>query len=581
MDENKIAIVVYKQDDAAYENLMQQVSALKIPDIGGKSADVEIVTVDGDGGRAAAYNAAMRQSQARYKVYVDTSVAYLNPGLLGFFLRVFHEAQHAGMAGVYGSSLPLGGDYANARHRYGHCTVVREDGSVQQAVGDPGVFYQRVDAVDGTCLATCADVPWDEDIGEPFLATAHVWAMRAAHLRTYVPVIGDGAILCATTRMPAYFRIDDPAAYHFAQQQFVRRYAAALYPRVSIMIPAYNQPAFCRAALESILAQDYPSIEILIGDDSTDSRVRDAIAPLLAEHPDIRYEYRGGLPGENAGKNIMHLLNASTGAFVNLLFHDDLIYPTKISKMMAWFAEDLDDEIAFATSRRDSVDADGRPHGVFEGYGGAGDAVFTGRQLGRKMLLQQLNIVGEMSTVLLRKSLLWDGEKYEMGRFCGYQDPSMGDISTWMELLRDGHTCVYLHEPLSAFRTHPAQNTYNPDTMLLCYLDWLAFLVLARLHHVYLDTEEEFTAGCDEWRRRYLTMAPYLREKITPAQVQAFRLFEQALAAVGEKDYEQAAACAIRYMVTTGADPAVFLNGTPLASAAASFEKEGSTHAGQ
>ena len=37
MDENKIAIVVYKQDDAAYENLMQQVSALKIPDIGGKA----------------------------------------------------------------------------------------------------------------------------------------------------------------------------------------------------------------------------------------------------------------------------------------------------------------------------------------------------------------------------------------------------------------------------------------------------------------------------------------------------------------------------------------------------------------
>ncbi|MEH7221468.1 glycosyltransferase family 2 protein, partial [Bacillus toyonensis] len=41
------------------------------------------------------------------------------------------------------------------------------------------------------------------------------------------------------------------------------------YPLVSILIPTYNRPHYFQLALDSALAQTYPNIEIIIGDDST------------------------------------------------------------------------------------------------------------------------------------------------------------------------------------------------------------------------------------------------------------------------------------------------------------------------
>jgi len=561
MEENKIGLIIYKKQNADDQLLMEQINSLKIPFISGSPAEVEIVTVAGDGNRAAAYNAGMRQCQARYKVYLDTSLIYLHPDLLQVIMRTFELVDHAGMVGVWGSSLPLDGDFRKAKRQYGHVAWADANGNVKHMVGDAATFYQRVQAVDGTCLATCVDLPWDEDVDEAYLATAHALALARQRFGTYVPVLMDHRMLFITTHLPAHFWPDSPA-FEQARQRFMARYAETVQPLVSIMIPAYNQPEYCRLALESALAQDYPRIEILIGDDSTDQRVHEAIAPLLAQHENIQYSYRGNLPGEDAMKNIDFLLNACHGDFVNLLFHDDIIYPTKISKMMAYFAEDIDEEIAFATSRRAFMDAEGRSDGVYGGLGGSHDAVFSGRQLCRKMLLYQTNIVGEHSTVLLRKSLLWRGQDYKIGIFYGYADPSMGDISTWMELLRDGHTCVFLHDVLSAFRNHPAQNTYHPDTMLLCYLDWLNFFVLAYLHRMYLFKKEEFVACCKEWRRRYEPCQGIVANMTSPAKKAARDVYQQALAAIRREDYESVIQLCINYMASTGADPKEFLKGT-------------------
>ncbi len=73
MEENKIGLIIYKKQNADDQLLMEQINSLKIPFISGSPAEVEIVTVAGDGNRAAAYNAGMRQCRARYKVYLDTS----------------------------------------------------------------------------------------------------------------------------------------------------------------------------------------------------------------------------------------------------------------------------------------------------------------------------------------------------------------------------------------------------------------------------------------------------------------------------------------------------------------------------
>ena len=54
MDEEKIAIIIYRQEDASYQRLMEQLATLEIPEIHGRQAGVEVVTMEGDGGGAAA-----------------------------------------------------------------------------------------------------------------------------------------------------------------------------------------------------------------------------------------------------------------------------------------------------------------------------------------------------------------------------------------------------------------------------------------------------------------------------------------------------------------------------------------------
>ena len=567
MEEESYAIILCARDDADAERMTRMISSLQIPRNGDRPSPAEVIKVIGER-RAAACNAAMRRSRARYKVYIGPEVTQVNPKMLIFAYRVFDSYERTGMVGFFGSSLPLGGDFRKARWTYGH--AVWEDGqpdTVQDVMGVPGSFAPRVQALDGAVIVTRVDVPWDEAVDDIFLATAHVCALAREGYETRVSNTSENERACITSRPSPYFWQVDDAVFERARRTFAARYADVLYPLVSIMIPAYNQPRFCREALESALAQDYPNIEILIGDDSTDDRVKKALAPILETHTDIRYQYRGGLPGEVTGANVRYLLNACRGDYVNLLFHDDLIYPTKISRMMAYFVEDQEQEIAIVTSRRDSIDEEGRPLGEINRYRWSGDRIFRGTALGREILLQQANVIGEMSTVLLKRSLLQQGEIYETGIFCGYRERSMGDTSTWLELMRAGHACVFLGERLSAFRKHAEQNGQNSDTLLLCSLDWLNFLVLAYMHGAFVTDAAMFEAGCRRWRTQIMESLPVYRAGISENGQEGLAILEEEFDAVAAEDWDRVIALSIRHMETMGADPAAILGGTPYADA--------------
>ena len=61
------------------------------------------------------------------------------------------------------------------------------------------------------------------------------------------------------------------------------------YPLVSILIPTYNRPHYFQLALNSALAQTYPNIEIIIGDDSTDNKTQELVRKLIYLYTKILY----------------------------------------------------------------------------------------------------------------------------------------------------------------------------------------------------------------------------------------------------------------------------------------------------
>ncbi len=102
---------------------------------------------------------------------------------------------------------------------------------------------------------------------------------------------------------------------------------------VSIIIPAYNVAPYIAQCLESVIAQTYPHIEIIVVDDGSTDETH-AIAQTYAQKDRrirIVQKQNGGLSSaRNAG------LKAATGDYLVLFDSDDLMIPTKIAHHIQW-----------------------------------------------------------------------------------------------------------------------------------------------------------------------------------------------------------------------------------------------------
>lgn len=101
---------------------------------------------------------------------------------------------------------------------------------------------------------------------------------------------------------------------------------------VSVIIPVRNRPVLLREAVESVLAQTYRPIEILIVDDSTDRTV-DVIRELVAANPGVISVRPQDGRGIGAARNIG--LAEARGEFIQFLDSDDVLMPDKFARQVA------------------------------------------------------------------------------------------------------------------------------------------------------------------------------------------------------------------------------------------------------
>jgi glycosyltransferase involved in cell wall biosynthesis len=91
-------------------------------------------------------------------------------------------------------------------------------------------------------------------------------------------------------------------------------------PKVSICIPAYNQPSNLRRALESVFLQTFTDYEVVITDDSPDNSVS-IVAAEFGQHANLRYsknKIRKGSP-----ENWNEAARQASGEYIKILHHDD------------------------------------------------------------------------------------------------------------------------------------------------------------------------------------------------------------------------------------------------------------------
>ena len=90
--------------------------------------------------------------------------------------------------------------------------------------------------------------------------------------------------------------------------------------KVSICIPAYEQPYNLDKCLKSILKQTFKDYEVIITDDSKESNLFDIVEKYI-EDMDIKY-IKNTL-SKGSPENWNKAISLATGKYIKILHHDD------------------------------------------------------------------------------------------------------------------------------------------------------------------------------------------------------------------------------------------------------------------
>ena len=210
-------------------------------------------------------------------------------------------------------------------------------------------------------------------------------------------------------------------------------------PLVSIVVPVWNGERFLRESLDSILAQTYPRLEVIVVDDAS----TDETPEILASYGDririLRQPQTRGIYG-NANDGIA----LARGDFVGVFHADDVYVPEMVEREVVWLLDHSRSGAVFTS------------------------AVFVdleGREFGRKNLPpevrgnRELDYATVLNTLLARKNAflgcptaLVRADVYrELG---GYRDGTFkntSDLEMWLRIARS-HSIGVIEDCLIHYR---------------------------------------------------------------------------------------------------------------------------------
>jgi glycosyltransferase involved in cell wall biosynthesis len=152
-------------------------------------------------------------------------------------------------------------------------------------------------------------------------------------------------------------------------------------PLVTAMVPTYNGAAFIGRTLDSLAAQTWPNLEILIGDDRSTDDTLAVVERFAAAHPNVRVLERTA----NLGwlRNSNELMAEARGELMFFAFHDDVVAPTYVEALVTALREDPDAVLAFSDMEVHELDGTVDRH-AFELLEGVAAAMERGRIMVRR-----------------------------------------------------------------------------------------------------------------------------------------------------------------------------------------------------
>ena len=215
--------------------------------------------------------------------------------------------------------------------------------------------------------------------------------------------------------------------------RFALEELSVLNPRVTVVIPCYNYGAFVTEAVNSVLAQSYPNVDVVVVDDgSTDRHTQKVLKKLARDRVRVHHQTNKGLSAaRNAGAGL------TSSEFVVFLDADDRLHPSAIT-LMLWSLLRHPDRSYVYTSQRffgdDNLIWDPQ---AYNGY----DLLWSNHP---------------SVCSLIRRSAFESVKGYSVGMVVGYED-----WNHWVMLLDAGHIGLRLRAPLFQHRRHGHTMTHD------------------------------------------------------------------------------------------------------------------------
>ena len=233
-------------------------------------------------------------------------------------------------------------------------------------------------------------------------------------------------------------------------------------PKISVIVPIYNQAQFIRETVESVLGQEYPDVELVLSDDGSTDGTSEILREYAAGQPErvkvVASEVNTGIAGA-----FNRALEAHTGEYIAWLGGDDVMLTGKLDRQLA--ALQAHPDAIGCCHDADVFDSDsGRSYGRFsEVYNGRRGV----RDGGVELLLDPAYMM--LPSTMMVRSLAVDGLRF---------DKRIRVSNDWLfdiELFRRG-SIVGLDDVLARYRRHQRNVTSQTSDALE---DALVVLALA------------------------------------------------------------------------------------------------------
>jgi len=206
------------------------------------------------------------------------------------------------------------------------------------------------------------------------------------------------------------------------------------YPKISVLMAAYNEEKYIQEAIQSIIEQTYQNWEVVVVDDNSQDRTQELLQQFMQNNPDKIHIHRNDKNmGLAASLNIG--TKHCTGKYIARMDADDICKPYRFLKQIEIL--ESHPEIALVSGAIEYIDDDGNVFGR------------TYPITLPKKIQKKINGCGNIivhPAVMMRKDVLVGCGGYCEGLFTGQ------DRHLWMKFLRKGYQLAMLPEPMISYR---------------------------------------------------------------------------------------------------------------------------------